>query len=230
MFNSKLFWGGILLCVAVFVGILLYRTNQPPQEPIKIYKIVVPERRATAQSTDKQKEQTKEDANETEDTSTPVNSRVSIDSEGLTPQDTQLSEAEGQSKKSTSSTGTETESLSESKEERYYGLTLIEIEEKIPVLEEEIRTNLTKAVELYTELRSTDGVAGKSPELIAWRDETWQEVKRLFNDVAHTGKITRYTSYLKVTGVAENPLLPGGWIYELTEPLPMRVTPSGTSQ
>ena len=230
MFNSKLFWGGILLCVAVFVGILLYRTNQPPQEPIKIYKIVVPERRATAQSVDKQKEQTNEDANETEDTSTSVDSRVSIDSEDLTPQDTQLPEAEGQSKKSTSSTGTETESLSESKEERYYGLTLIEIEEKIPVLEEEIRTNLTKAVELYTELRSTDRVAGKSPELIAWRDETWQEVKRLFNDVAHTGKITRYTSYLKVTGVAENPLLPGGWIYELTEPLPMRVTPSGTSQ
>ena len=230
MFNSKLFWGGILLCVAVFVGILLYRTNQPPQEPIKIYKIVVPERRATAQSVDKQKEQTNEDANETEDTSTSVDSRVSIDSEDLTPQDTKLPEAEGQSKKSTSSTGTETESLSESKEERYYGLTLIEIEEKIPVLEEEIRTNLTKAVELYTELRSTDGVAGKSPELIAWRDETWQEVKRLFNDVAHTGKITRYTSYLKVTGVAENPLLPGGWIFELTEPLPMRVTPSGTSQ
>jgi hypothetical protein len=230
MFNSKLFWGGILLCVAVFVGILLYRTNQPPQEPIKIYKIVVPERRATVQSVDKQKEQTKEDANETEDTSTSVDSRVSIDSEGLTPQDTQLSEAEVTTEESTPSDSTETENVSESKEERYYGLTLIEIEEKIPVLEEEIRTNLTKAVELYTELRSTDGVAGKSPELIAWRDETWQEVKRLFNDVAHTGKITRYTSYLKVTGVAENPLLPGGWIYELTEPLPMRVTPSGTSQ
>lgn len=34
-------------------------------------------------------------------------------------------------------------------------------------------------------------------------------------------KIPRYVSYLKVTGVEENPLLPGGWIYELTEPLPM---------
>ena len=124
MFNSKLFWGGILLCVAVFVGILLYRTNQPPQEPIKIYKIVVPERRATAQPTDKQKEQTNEDTNETEDTSTSVDSRGSIDSEDLTPQDTQLSEAKGQTKESTPSTGTETESVSESKEERFFGLTL----------------------------------------------------------------------------------------------------------
>ena len=230
MFNSKLFWGGILLCVAVFVGILLYRTNQPPQEPIKIYKIVVPERRATTQSTDKQKEQTNEDTNETEDTSTSVDSRVSIDSEDLTPQDTQLSESEGQTKENTPSTGTETENPSESKEERFFGLTLAEIEERIPVLEKEIRTNLTKAVELYTELRSTDGIAGKSSELIAWRDETWQEVKRLFHEVSHTGKIARYTSYLKVTGVEENPLLPGGWIYELTEPLPMRVTPGGTSQ
>ena len=230
MFNSKLFWGGILLCVAVFVGILLYRTYQPPQEPIKIYKIVVPERRATAQSTHKQKEQTNEDTNEIEDTPTSTDSDISIDSENLTPQDTQLSEAEGQTEKRTPSTGTETESAPESKEERFFGLTPAEIEERIPVLEAEIRTNLTKAVELYTELRSTDGMTEKPPELIAWRDETWQEVKRLFHEVSHTGKIARYTSYLKATGVEENPLLPGGWIYELTEPLPMRVTPGGMSQ
>ena len=230
MFNSKLFWGGILLCVAVFVGILLYRTNQPPQEPIKIYKIVVPERRATAQSTDTQKEQINEDLNKTEDASTPEDSLVSTDSEDLTPQETLTSEAEGQMEKSTPSAGIETESNSESKEERYYELTLAEIEERIPVLEAEIRTNLTKAVELYTELRSTDGMTEKSSELIAWRDETWQEVKRLFHEVSHTGKIARYTSYLKVTGIEKDPLLPGGWIYELTEPLPMRVTSSGTSQ
>ena len=230
MFNSKLFWGGILLCVAVFVGILLYRTNQPPQEPIKIYKIVVPERRATAQSTHKQKEQTNEDSNDIEDTTTSADPDISIDSKDLTPQDTQLSEAEEQTTESTRSTGTETESISESKEERSYGLTLAEMAERIPVLEEEIRTNLTKAVELYMELRNTDGVANKSSELLAWRDETWQEVKRLFNGVSHTGKIARYTSYLKATGVEENPLLPGGWIYELTEPLPMRVIPGGMSQ
>ena len=229
MFNSKLFWGGILLCVAVFVGILLYRTNQPPQEPIKIYKIVVPERRATAQSTDKQKEHTNEDTDETNESSESVDSNGPIDSEDFTSEDTQLSEAEAASKERTSSASTETESISESKEERYYGLTLAEIEERIPALEEEIRTHLTKAVELYTELRSTDGVIEKSPELITRRDETWQEVKRLFNETSRQ-KIPHYVSYLKVTGVEENPLLPGGWIYELTEPLPMRVTPGGTSQ
>lgn len=229
MFNSKLFWGGILLCGVVLVGILLYRTNQPPQEPIKIYKIVVPERRAIAQSADTQKRQTNEDLDETKRSPESVDSDRSIDSGDSTPEDTQLSEAERQTKEKISSTGIETESISESKEKRYYGLTPAEIKEKIPVLEAEIRTNLTKAVELYTELRNTDGVTEKSPELIAWRDETWQEVKRLFHEVSRQ-KIPRYVSYLKVTGGEENLLLPGGWIYELTEPLPMRVTPGGTSQ
>ena len=121
----------------------------------------------------------------------------------------------------------ETHSIPQS-EKRFFGLTLAEIEEKIPELEAEIRTNLTKAVELYTDLISTDGMAGASTEIAAWRDETWQEVKRLFNDVAHTGKIMRYTSYLIVIGAEKNPLLPGGWIYELMEPLPMRVTYNGT--
>ena len=125
------------------------------------------------------------------------------------------------------STDSETLSIPQS-EKRFFGLTLAEIEEKIPELEAEIRTNLTKAVELYTDLISTDGTAGASPKIAAWRDETWQEVKRLFNDVAHTGKIMRYTSYLIVTGAEKNPLLPGGWIYELMAPLPMRVTYNGT--
>ncbi len=113
-------------------------------------------------------------------------------------------------------------------EKRFFGLTLAEIEEKIPELEDEIRTNLTKASELYTELRSTDGTAGMSPRIAAWRDETWQEVQRLYQDVANTGKILRYRSYLRVTGVEKDPILPGGWIYALMEPLPMRVIPSKT--
>ena len=56
MFKSKLFWGGVLLCVVVLFGVLLHRANQP-QETIKIYKTVVPEKRTTPQSVDKQKEQ-----------------------------------------------------------------------------------------------------------------------------------------------------------------------------
>ena len=67
------------------------------------------------------------------------------------------------------------------------------------------------------------------PRLPLGADETWQEVKRLFNDVAHTGKILRYRSFLRVTGVEEDPILPGGWIYELMEPLPMRVEPGNAS-
>ena len=134
------------------------------------------------------------------------------------------------SKNNRTRTSTDTEILSIPKsEERFFGLTLAEIEEKIPELAEEIRTNLTKAVELYTELRSTDGMAGESPEIATWRDETWQEVKRLFQDLAYTGKILRYRSFLKVTGVEEDPILPGGWIYELMEPLPMGVEPGNAS-
>ena len=126
------------------------------------------------------------------------------------------------------SADSETLSIPQS-EKRFFGLTLAEIEEKIPELEEEIRTNLTKAVELYTELRSTDGMANDSPEIATWRDETWQEVKRLFQDLAYTGKILRYRSFLRVTGVEEDPILPGGWIYELMEPLPMGVEPGNAS-
>ncbi|MDE0014566.1 MAG: RNA polymerase sigma factor [Candidatus Poribacteria bacterium] len=110
-------------------------------------------------------------------------------------------------------------------EKRFFGLTLAEIEAEIPDLEKEIRTNLIKASALYTELRNTDGTAGMSSRIATWRDETWKEVERLFQDVVETGKIRRYRSYLRVTGVEKDPVLPGGWIYALMEPLPMRVTP-----
>ena len=113
-------------------------------------------------------------------------------------------------------------------EKRFFGLTLAEIEAEIPDLEKEIRTNLIKASALYTELRNTDGTAGMSSRIATWRDETWKEVERLFQDVVETGKIRRYRSYLRVTGVEKDPVLPGGWIYALMEPLPMRVTPGVT--
>ena len=87
---------------------------------------------------------------------------------------------------------------------------------------------LTEAAELYTEMRSTDGIAGVSPQIATWRDKTWKEVERLFQDVANTGKILRYRSFLRVTGVEKDPVLPGGWIYALMEPLPMRVVPNNT--
>ena len=227
MFKSKLFWGGVLLGVVVLFSVLVHRANQP-QETITIYKTVVPERRATSQSLDKQKAQTNQDIDKTQIVSTPADSDVSINSEDFISEDTQFSEAEVQTEESTLSVDVETETDTAPEEERFFGLTLAEIEEKIPVLEEEIHTNLTKAVELYTELRSTDGMARKSPEIAAWRDETWAEVKRLFHEASHQ-KIPRYVSYLTVTG-GDNPLLPGGWISELMEPLPMRVTYGGTSQ
>lgn len=227
MFKSKLFWGGVLLCVVVLFGVLLHRANQP-QETIRIYKTVVPEKRVASQSSEKQKEQTNQDIDKTEVVSAPADSDASIDSGDFTSEDTQFFEAEVQTEESIPSADVETETDTAPEEERFFGLTLAEIEAKIPVLEEEIRTNLTKAVELYTELRSTDGMARKSPEIATWRDETWAEVKRLFHEASHQ-KIPRYVSYLTVTG-GDNPLLPGGWISELMEPLPMRVTYGGTSQ
>ena len=153
------------------------------------------------------------------------------DAEGFTPTDVQLSEAGIDSDKNSLSTNeTEVPNTSESEEERFFGLTLDEIEEQIPILEKEIRTNLTKAVELYKKLKSTDGMAAQSTEIAVWRDKTWKEVKQLFNDVANTGKIMRYRLYLKVVSEEQDPIHPGGWIYELQEPLSMRVTPGGRSQ
>ncbi len=232
MFKSKLFWGGVLLCgVAVLLGILIHNANQP-QETIIIYKTVTPERRVKSQLSATPTVQTSDNVDETEVASNPVDSDVSTDTEKFSSEDTQFADTEVPSEENTQSIDGEAESTTEPEEERFFGLTLAEIEAKIPMLEEEIRTNLTKAVELYAELRSTDGMASKSPpyfsgEIATWRDETWKEVKRLFHAVSHTGKIMRYTSYLKVTG-GDNPLLPGGWISELMEPLPMRVTYNGT--
>ena len=234
MFKSKRFWGGVLLCgVVILLGILMHNVNQP-QETITIYKTVTPEPRVKFQSSDKSTVQTRPDVNEAKGVSTPMDSDIATGTEDFTSEEPQFSDAETQMDESILSADAEAESVAEPEEKRFYGLTIAEIEERILVLEEEIRTNLTKAVELYADLRSTDGMASKSPpyfsgEIATWRDETWQEVKRLFDDVANTGKIMRYTSYLRVTG-GDNPLLPGGWIAELTEPLPMRVTYNGSFQ
>ena len=229
MFKSKLFWGGVLLCgVAVLLGILIHNANQP-QETIIIYKTVTPESRVKSEASEKPTAQINDEVDKTELVSTSIDSDVLTETEDFPSEEAQFSLTEAQTEENTPSIDTETQNTTEPEEERFYGLTLAEIEEKIPVLEEEIRTNLTKAVELYAELRSTDGMASKSPEIATWRDETWKEVKRLFHDVSHTGKIMSYTSYLKVTG-GDNPLLPGGWISELMEPLPMRVTYNGTFQ
>ena len=227
--RSRLLWGGVLLCVCmgVFLGFLLYRANQP-QEPIIIYKSVVPEQRATP--SDKSPVQSSNTVDETETVFTSIDSEVSIDPVDFAPTDTQFLDTDVRSEASIASATTEALGVSEPEEERFFGLTLAEIEERIPVLEVEIRTNLTKAVELYTELMSADaeyqrvhGSKEYPPEFGKWRVETWQEVKRLFYEVAHGKKILPYVSYLKVTG-RENPLRPGGWLNELLEPLPMGVT------
>ena len=232
MFKSKRFWGSVLFCgMVVLFGILIHNANQP-QETITIYKTVTPEQRVKPHSPDKPIVQTNNAVDQTQTVSTSVDSDVPTDTKGFTSEDTQFSEAELQAAESILPIETEVESATESEEKRFYGLTIAEIEERIPVLEEKIRTNLTKAVELYAELRSTDGMASKSPpyfsvEMATWRDETWAEVKRLFHEVSRQ-KIPRYVSYLTVTS-GDNPLLPGGWISELMEPLPMRVTPGGSS-
>lgn len=136
-------------------------------------------------------------------------------------EDAEMTEGEASPADGETTEISESEAVSESQEELFFGLTRSEIEAEIPVLEEEIRTNLTQAVELYKDLISTDGMAGSSTEIAEWRDETWAEVKQLFQETARQ-KIPRYTSYLNVTG-RENPLREGGWLSELMEPLPMRV-------
>ena len=225
--RSRLFWGGLLfcVCVAMFLGFLLHRANQP-QEPIIIYKTVMPE----ARTSDKLTVRTSNTVDGTETVFTPMDSEMSIDPVDFDRTDTQFLDTDVQSEATIASDTTESQGVLDREEKRFFGLTLAEIEERIPVLEAEIRTNLTKAVELYTELMDADveyqRVHGRKeypPEFGKWRVETWQEVKRLFHEVADGKKILPYVSYLKLTG-RENPLRPGGWLDELLEPLPMGVT------
>ena len=147
---------------------------------------------------------------------------ISSDTDAALFEDVGMAEGEASSADRETTEISEAEAVSASQEELFLGLTRSEIEAEIPVLEEEIRTNLTQAVELYKDLISTDGMAGSSPEIAEWRGETWTEVKRLFQETSRQ-KIPRYTSYLNVTG-RENPLRAGGWLSELMEPLPMGVS------
>lgn len=231
MLRSKLFWGvvSVCICVLTFLGVLIHRAKQP-QAPIIIYKTVLPEKRATPQPSENPTVQTRPPVDKAQAFFTPLDSEVPTDSVESDPTEIHFFNTDVQSEENVSPDTLEASDVPEPEEERIFGLTLAEIQERIPVLESEIRSNLTRSVELYEDLRSTDGMAGKSPEIAAWRDETWKEVKRLFHDVADTGKILRYATYLKVVGEESDPLRPGGWISELTKPLPMRVTYSGTYQ
>jgi len=117
------------------------------------------------------------------------------------------------------------ETISEpQQDERFFGLTKAEIEAQIPVLEEKIYTNLTKAVSLYKELKSTDEM-GAIPEVAKWRTETWNEIKRLWEEnFADTCRYIRYSLVIDADSFrANSPLAEGGWIHELYKPLPMRI-------
>lgn len=191
MLKSKLFWTSFLLCLIAFSAILFYRINQQPQEPIKIYNTIKSGQQNTSQISNKATVQTDDKRKETDAVSTPANSVAVINLE-----DTPFSEVEVQSEKSISpNTESKISSTSEPEERRFFGLTLDEIEQQIPVLEQEIRTNLTMAVELYTELRSTDGLAAKSAEIAAWREKTWNEVKQLFRQMGGLFNFYRLTQF-----------------------------------
>lgn len=221
--KSKLLWcvGTFCLCLIVILGLLLYKKSTQPNEPIVIYNAVIPEQSAMTHTSDKTLTQKNSEVDETKDAFTLKDSDEPIDNETSKSVDTQLSNVEVDFRKNIVSYGFDDPVDSES-EELFFNLTLTEIKEEIPVLEQEIRSNLTTAVELYEDLLSTDGMAGESPEIAAWRKETWNEVKQLVHDIADNGKILKYVSYLRVTD-GENPMNPGGWISELMIPLPIQV-------
>lgn len=222
MLKSITIWGVSLFIIVGFFSILYYRANQETPEPRKIYKYTAPIQSDIPQIVDKPKVDEDDRFKETDD-----NSELS-DVNDL--RQTEISESDNDSNTKLNITSkTETERINTPEvEDRYFGLTLTEIKQEIPVLENEIHTNLTKAVELYSDLSSTDGLGGLSPEIAAWRDETWKEVKRLFHDECSM-KVMRYTSFIEVVCEEPNPLLRGGWIYELIEPLPMKFSAGGST-
>lgn len=222
MLRSITMWGVSLFFIVGLFSILYYRANKETPEPRKIYKYTEPTRRNISHIVDKPKVKADEGFKETDD-----NSELS-DVNDLIQTEISESEIESQVELNTTS-NTETEYINTPEvEERYFGLTLKEIKQEIPILENEIHTNLTKAVKLYSDLSSTDGLGGLSPEIATWRDDTWKEVKRLFHDECSM-KVMRYTSFIKVVGEEPNPLLRGGWIYELIEPLPMKFSAGGST-
>ncbi len=210
-FRLKWLWICALFCVCalIFLGVLLHPSNRSPKV-IKVYKATVAPPVAVPKSPDVSSMQA-ESVDEAEPMPVMRDSGEWVDFTDVDTTAVQPAEVVVHSDESPEGAVTEVESDLVVGEERFFGLTVSEIEAMLPVLESEIRTNLTQAVGLYADLRETDGLARTSPEIAAWRDETWKEIKQLFYEASRE-KIPRYVSYLLATG-GENPLRAGGMAF-----------------
>ena len=122
---------------------------------------------------------------------------------------------------------------------RRFGMTRAEIRARIPVFEQEIRTEVTRIVSLHDEyvgvLQSMDPLAGDritpGSELDKWCREADAEIRRAWRDVKQN-KIPLYIQYRVQTDDSPDDLMSdslvghNGWLYEMQRGRPKLGIPS----
>jgi len=115
-----------------------------------------------------------------------------------------------------------------------FGLTRAEIEAKIPVMEEEIKTEMIRINSIGDKIQEyvQSGQNGTDPEVDKWCAEADKEVREAWKDL-YFNKISLYISYriqliYRIPSERKNfkhPLAEGGSLYELAQHLPYNVNP-----
>jgi len=122
---------------------------------------------------------------------------------------------------------------------RRFGMTRAEIRERIPVFEQEIRTEVARIVSLHDEyvdvLQSMDPLAGDritpGSELDKWCREADAEIRRAWRDVRQN-KIPLYIQYRVQTDDSPGDLMSdslvgnNGWLYEMQRGRPKLGVPT----
>jgi len=120
---------------------------------------------------------------------------------------------------------------------RNFGLTRAEIKARLPVMEEEIKTEMFRIIDITNKLADVSTKPGEKwgPEKEKWIRETHSEVMKAWLDLVD-GKLKLYQDYKITTGDIKGLIADtseGGWICEMQKLLhpdliPVRIGQAGT--
>jgi hypothetical protein len=117
---------------------------------------------------------------------------------------------------------------------RNFGLTRAEIKARLPVMEEEIKTEMFRIIDNTNKLVDVvqSGQNRIDPEMDKWCRETSNEVQKAWDDLAET-KLDLYQKYKIATGDIKGIIADtseGGWICEMQKLLEPNITPPRVGQ
>jgi RNA polymerase sigma-70 factor (ECF subfamily) len=139
-----------------------------------------------------------------------------------------LKESTGQETKKSESKIEET--TDSKKEILAFGLTRAEIEARIPVIEEEIKTEITRIISIGNKIQEYAQSGQNDPDMNKWCIEADEEIQKAWQNLIDS-KVLLYISYRrKLEGenlMSNHPLSKGGWIHEMQKLLPFNLSRLG---